>query len=145
MKKLLILICAGMLIASCGGDRDPENARFETLPGEVWLYGDTLLFDTVTSDSLPSETKVIAVRHTAGYKYSNLWVEVTSFDDDTAYTDTVNIRLADRYGRSLGRGNGISFLKTDTLPARRSHSVALRHVMRADSVGALEQIGVLSY
>lgn len=146
MRTLLhILLCcaAAILCRSCS--IPTEYADFVTISHDGWAYGDTLTFvgDTVTDNM----QVCISVRHTANYVYGNLWLEVSGYDTrDSLVIDTVNIRLADKFGRWFGRGSGVSFVKTDTLPEpyriAADKPVKVRHIMRLDTVLNIEQVGV---
>ena len=61
--------------------------------------------------------------------------------------DTINVPLADDFGRWYGRGVGVSFATIDTLPGSytllRQRPVYVRHIMRCDTLGDIEQIGLV--
>lgn len=132
-----------------------ENAysEFETFAGARWLYTDSLTFmPEGTADSIVSGTLLVAVRHTRGYRYQNLWLEVAypvaaGPDSTTTRRDTMSLELADDYGRWLGKGSGASFMRKDTLVRRftlmRGQAVGLRHVMRLDTLDDVEQAGIV--
>ena len=60
--------------------------------------------------------------------------------------DTLDIRLADVYGRWLGSGFGASYQREVTVsPAAVvdiTRPVALRHIMRVDTLQGIEQVGI---
>lgn len=132
----------------CGGNDNCFSA-FESLDGGVWPYADTLTFvpDTLR-DSIARGTMILFVRHTASYGYSNLWLELSyNTDDSTTVRDTVDVILADRFGNRLGHGMGSSFGITDTISRNfelmQGRPVYLRHIMRADTITEIEQVGVI--
>lgn len=151
MRHLLwSIVVAPVMILVMGACSHPEGemADFKEISNDGWAYGDTIAF-ALPADTLPEARRLaLAVRHSASYPYANLWVEVTVPAGDTAWVDTVNVRLADRYGRRLGRGAGVSFIKVDTLPSTYTlvdtASVFVRHVMRVDTLPDVEQIGILA-
>lgn len=61
--------------------------------------------------------------------------------------DTFDIVLADRYGRWRGSGMGSSLQLSDTLHTRfamrRGQRVSLRHIMRTDTLPAIERAGLI--
>ena len=87
------------------------------------------------------------VRHTAGYAYSNLWLEVSYPSADSLPPDTVNVRLSNSFGDWYGKGLGLSYQLTDTVGRRLKLSapatLSVRHIMRVDRLEDIEQIGVL--
>ena len=151
--KTLPAIIAGvclLLAASCGrGERD--YSRWASLPSEGWAYGDTLSLipaDTTLTDndSIVSRTLLLGVVHAAAYPYSNLWLEVTYHGTGYLYRDTVNMPLADIYGRWLGSGFGSSYQREITLKPRAdidlTRPVGVRHIMRLDTLRNIERIGI---
>lgn len=149
MTPLIVAASCAVLAAACDSSRY-EDADFRTIPAGGWAYGDTLSFEPGLEDSVVNGRLAVSVRHTSAYIFENLWLEVTvpAAGCDTAErVDTVNVRLADTYGKWLGRGSGVSYVRTDTLPVRyviqRGHPVTVRHIMRVDTVADLEQIGVV--
>lgn len=144
----VILLAAA---ASCSPD-DNAYSEFETMPGAEWLYTDSLSFTPrATADSLVEGSLVVAVRHTRGYRYSNIWLEVAypragAVDSADYCRDTIDLRLADGIGRWLGRGSGASFLRADTavsrMTLRRGAPLRVRHIMRLDTLADIEQVGI---
>ncbi len=148
MKRLLPALILGAA-AALAGCSQPEGsyAAFSALPGSSWPYPDTLLIEPSLPDSVAVGRLAVAVRHTNGYEYRNLWLEISTPMLDTLVTDTVNIGLADDYGRWYGRGIGVSYVTTDTLPGSycltRGSAVRVRHIMRVDTLRDIEQIGLI--
>lgn len=157
MKHLLGLF-AFLLLASCtiggmqGNGEDNYYSDFQALPESVWAYDTTLSFtpDTLADSVARGGALVLAVRHSADYAYANLWLELSWDDSDTTERrDTVNMILADTHGRWLGTGTGVSKQKLDTVSRhfdlRRRMPVRVRHIMRANSIVGIEQIGLIYY
>lgn len=143
MRKAAVLGLLVLMFVACSRPTD----RWHTLPTSGWLYGDTLVFEPDTVQ-IPTQNLRFTVKHDDAYTYANVWVEV-SYDAegmDTAAVDTFDVRLADVYGRWYGNGSGLTFQHTDTLhlrhmPRRRT-PLRVRHIMRLDTLGYIEQIGV---
>lgn len=133
-----------MLATACV-DRGAYS-RFEQVPPEGWAYGDTLRFPVERADSTAPATLRLAVRNSNAYPYSNLWLEVTYNHEGRRHIDTVEIRLADVYGRWTGQGFGPEYqsevkMVKSVVPDNGSW-IGVRHVMRVDTITGLEQIGV---
>ena len=143
-------LAAMLSLSSCATAPD-YYSRFETLRDARWAYGDTLYFvPDATEDSVVSGgTLVLAVRHTRAYPYSNLWLEFRSMRPDSTWRcDTINLRLADDFGRRLGSGIGTDYMVCDTIAdgsftLRRGFPMTVRHIMRADTLGEIEQVGLV--
>lgn len=149
-----VVMTAAVAACSVGGHRgngdDNFYSAFRTFTDSRWDYADTLHFTVDTlRDSISRGGRIlVSVRHTHGYDYSNLWLELsTPFTDSTRRNDTINLRLADDFGRWLGGGMGTSLLITDTLreryDLRQGSDITLRHIMRVDTLDAIEQVGIV--
>ncbi|MDE5827099.1 MAG: gliding motility lipoprotein GldH, partial [Duncaniella sp.] len=151
MRRLAYIsgVIAGLLLLSCGGR---DYSHWTNLPAEGWVYGDTVLLDPLDSslpdnDSLVGGALKLALRHGNSYQYSNIWLEMTyRTDDRRMIRDTINLPLADIYGRWLGSGFGASYqqeiLVSPQTTIDLTRPVALRHIMRVDTLAGVEQIGI---
>lgn len=113
-----------------------------------WNYGDTLHFDLGTQEDPVIDGRLaVVVRHTAGYAYSNLWLEVSYPPADSLRPDTFNVRLSNSFGDWYGKGLGLSYQLTDTVDRKLNLSapatLSVRHIMRTDRLEDIEQIGLL--
>jgi len=132
-----------MLTAACGSEN--ETSKYWNLGGDGWRYADTLVYDV---DTTATADIAVVVRHATNYEYSNLWLELSySTLDDSARTDTFNVILADDFGRWHGHGIGVGMQYADTLlrgvHLQDSTSLRLRHIMRADTLPGIEQVGIV--
>lgn len=136
-------ITALALSMACGSAS--EESAFWSL-GEGWPYADTL---TYCADTAGTADLAVVVRHTANYEYSNLWLElsISQPGEEEAAIDTFNVILADDFGRWRGHGLGVGFQYEDTLlrnvHLQDSAMLRLRHIMRADTLNGIEQIGMV--
>lgn len=141
---LMITLCLG---ACSPGHNDYSS--YITVAEDGWAYGDTIVFlpDSMLNDSVMTAEIKIAVRHAGDYSYSNLWVEVSHYSPDgISSRDTVDIPLADVYGRWLGNGFGAEYQKEAVVVRQAAvdmrRPVTVRHVMRVDTLRGIEQVGV---
>lgn len=153
MRSLIYNICVaallGLLAVACG---ERSYSRWANLPTDGWIYTDTVALlpvDTMLhdNDSLVRGAIRIAVRHENSYRYSNLWLEMTYHTDGRRLIrDTINLRLADVYGRWIGSGFGASYQQEALISSSSvidvTQPVALRHIMRVDTLRGIEQIGI---
>jgi gliding motility-associated lipoprotein GldH len=128
-------------------DLGSEHTEWRDIDLPGWRYGHTLTFNA-DSDSVAIDKVVLSVRHTDDYEYANLWVELSYASGDTTVADTFDVTLADKFGKWLGTGTGLSYQQNDTLVPRHRVNLGsplhLRHVMRVDTLQNIDQIG-LSY
>ncbi len=132
-------------MSSCSGSRN-ESSGFCNVDGDGWSYGDVMTFNPCHDDSIAVGDIVVMLRHGNDYLYRNLWLEVTTEDDDVTRTDTVNIEMCDVYGDWYGGGIGARFQLADTVLRHVRHRsgspVRVRHIMRVDTLRGIEQVGV---
>ena len=143
-----IIISVAMIMAtvSCDGRID-RYSEFTQLPDDGWAYGDTIEFLARGNKLTDAGTMSIAIRHNEKFLYRNLWLELSYKDSiGNSHVDSVNIELADTYGRWNGSGIGEVY----QCAVQVSHSVivpdstvvCIRHIMRLDTIKGIEQIGV---
>lgn len=152
MRKLLVSCAIAAALCGCGRNgaemddfRLPAGfSAFTDVSKTGWRYDDTLRFVT---DSVEGELRV-AVRHSVAYPYSNLWLEVTRPGTDSLHPvrDTVHLELADPFGLWKGTGVGPT-RQMEAVVARHvaldsGQTVMLRHIMRLDTLPAIEQAGI---
>ncbi|MFG6381890.1 MAG: gliding motility lipoprotein GldH [Muribaculum sp.] len=149
MNKLLgvyMILLFSIGLGACSS-RQNDYSEFCNLPPAGWVYDDTLRFITDIADSVASGTLTVAVRHNNNYPYSNLWLELTRRSGvDKISRDTVNLQLADIYGRWYGNGFGASYQFSDTVRGItrlfRGDTITVRHIMRLDTLPDVEQLGI---
>ncbi len=138
---LSILLCLG---ACAPGHND--YSLFTNLSNEGWSYGDTISFIPDSAVLNAPGTLSVALRHDNSYRYSNLWLEITSTDNEVPRRDTVNIVMADKYGRWKGSGLGTAYQIEQSIPGKimlkAGVPVKIRHVMRVDTLHGIELIGI---
>lgn len=147
---LLIILFTTLLLGACSpGTRD--YSCWDNIPESGWVYGDSVLLlpiDTALpdNDSIVNAAIGVALRHGSDYEYSDVWLEVTFHGDGYMTRDTVNILLADSYGRWLGSGFGASYQKEVVINPSSvidvTRLVEIRHIMNVDTLRGIEQIGV---
>lgn len=133
-------------MGACSPGHNDYSQFFDISPNG-WVYGDTLKFMPQTQDSIVSGRLNIALRHTNAYEYSNLWLEIRHFNGKVTRIDTVNIEMADIYGRWHGNGLGASFqyelpLSHD-ITLYKGKTISITHIMRVDQLKSIEQVGLL--
>lgn len=144
-----------LLIASCsidghyGNGNDNYFSAFRTLPGAEWRYDEPVIFtvDTLRDSTAVQGDLLLTLRHTHGYEFRNLWIELMpDLDNTLASPDTLNIILADVEGHWRGRGSGPSLQVSDTIARgismRQGQKLRLRQIMRRDTIDDVEQIGI---
>lgn len=156
LRKLSVIAILSAAVASCaisgsrGNGDDNYYSAFHTFDSQEWRYTDPVTFavDTLRDRIAHRGTLLLSVRHTTGYEYSNLWLEMSyPLNDSVIKADTFNIILADDFGNWRGTGIGPSLQTTDTLATdftiKRKEEIKLRHIMRVDNLAEIEQVGII--
>ncbi len=144
---VILTVISLCLVACVPGHND--YSEFANIPSYGWDYRQPVEFTPIISDSTATGALTVALRHTNAYPYSNIWIELRHYDTDSTVThvDTLNIQMADIYGRWHGKGLGTSYQITDTLPSSititKGSRIQVRHIMRPDTLPAIEQVGIL--
>lgn len=145
MRKVLVIISILLCLGACVPGHN-DYSDFRNIDVDGWSYGDTLEFHPVIGDSTARGVLTLALRHSNSYLYSNLWLEVSYFNDTRSVTDTLNVPLADIYGRWYGSGFGARYQVSDTVALdvtlHRDKPIRVRHIMRADTLRGIEQVGL---
>lgn len=146
MNKLFIITLLTLCLGACSPGHNTYS-DFRNLPKEGWAYNDTIMFIPSITDSVAQGDLSIALRHNNNYHYSNLWVEINyPLNDSTIKSDTINITLADIYGKWHGKGIGPSFqiekMVSENLNINKGDYFSVRHIMRVDTLLDIEQIGL---
>lgn len=134
------------VMAGCSG-RHSSFSSFTDTDIHGWAYGDTLTFFPTGLDSADTRTLDAAIRHSGDYMYRNLWLEMSYRGSDSILRrDTVELELADVYGRWLGSGFGPSYqMQVQVgLAANLADStpIHIRHIMRVDTLRGIQQVGI---
>lgn len=131
-------------LTSCS-DKHESVAEFIDLPSQGWVYGQAMEYQPVGLDSVALRRLLLTVRHSNAYPYRNIWLEVTTDTKGVKTIDTLNLELADVYGRWYGSGFGPSYQYEAAVGGPKTLSdssrIAVRHIMRIDTLREVEQIG----
>lgn len=144
--SIILALWIGILLSACS-DTHPDFSRFTALPRRGWAYGDTIAITPEQLDSVNPKQLMVAVTHSEDYPYRNLWLELR-YDDASGrqHVDSVNIEMADIYGRWLGNGIGAMYQRevpvASNVNPKAGSSVRIRHVMRVDTLRGLQHIGI---
>jgi gliding motility-associated lipoprotein GldH len=143
-KGSLGILCL-TLAFSCSQDRVFED--FYSFDSQSWSEKDTATFDLKEIKEKNGQ-KLIAVRYSEEYPFSNCYIRVISRDTTGIILDNklVNVPLFDsKSGRPMGKGFGNTFMLYDTLPFEISeHTSEVRFIqyMRQESLPGLEAVGL---
>ncbi|MCD7936877.1 MAG: gliding motility lipoprotein GldH [Tannerellaceae bacterium] len=122
--------------------------HFESIDKSIWEKKKALSFIFDIQDTTQPYHVILEIRNSNLYPYQNLILgRQVIYQDSLLHQDTLNITLADQYGRFLGKG--ISLFETD-YPLYRNHhfiqsgtyQLHFYHLMYRESLPGMHEIGI---
>jgi gliding motility-associated lipoprotein GldH len=148
-SSILSLLCCIWVLNSCS-DPDLVLEEFVEVDGASW-YADSTL--TIRFEQLEPEgiyEMGMHLRHNQDYPYSNLFVLREVYHNDVRqFGDTLQIAVADSYGRWLGEGVGD--VRQMDFPYRKSrvklqgegvYTFTFTHAMRKEPLPGVVSVGL---
>lgn len=129
---------------------DVAYSHFEEIDNNGWKGAEVVNFKPVLEDSTALYDLEIAVRHSNDYPFQNLWLYVAFRENYDIKVDTVQLILADEWGRWHGDGHGVvktfasPYKKGYKLPEGTSFGVTIRHAMRQDPLQGITDVGLIA-
>lgn len=157
MHKSIAYIIFAISAILCGGcsykDADPAYSQYKSIGNEGWPRNREIEYSLSSkTDSLRVSPGIydlaISIRHNINYKYSDLWLVLTSVSlNQEERTDTIRLRLADSEGNWLGKGYRALRIKNYVV-ARNvnidpSWQLSLKHIMDCDTLHNIDDLGVI--
>lgn len=146
--KSSITLLLILMIAAC--DKHVVYYTYQPISPMGWYSNDTLVFEFPITDSTNTLLLHTEVRHTAQYPFINLSLELShGLKDSIPYQiDTLNYSLIDSDGKR-GANNWSCLYETSQHPIHITsvqdsgiYQVKIRHIMQADSLTGIHDIGV---
>lgn len=145
LRSSVILLLSVVLCAACT-DRELYNSQ-TAVSADGWEMHDfkSFVVEIPQNDCYDIE---MFVRHDSEYEYRNLWLFIDHIKPDSTFaTDTLNIELADAYGRWLGGGWG-SYHQMEFPVAYKmsldsgTHQIRIKQAMREYKLKGVANVGV---
>jgi gliding motility-associated lipoprotein GldH len=122
--------------------------RYEEVGQSGWTKERTCNFSFNVNDTIGIYDVSVSVRNSDLYPYSNLWLFCAMEKDGmTVRNDTLELILADDFGKWLG--HGITLYETEKImlerfrfPTSGDYTIRLRQGMRNDNLPGIQEIGV---
>lgn len=147
MRRAILPILLLTLFASCG--RDIVYEETQDIDRYGWRIDSVKRFEFEIQDTTSFCDMSFLVRNTGDYDYQNLWFFVEFVKPDMTFTeDTVQLFLADDFGKWVGSGIGSIYSATyeyrDSIRFDQTgkYLINIRHGMRTDSLQGITDIGV---
>lgn len=131
-------------------DADIAWSGFQPVDPQGWSLDSTLVLDVEPEEANRGYALEMAVHHTVDYPYSNLFLfRNIVLEQDTLYSDTLELSLADEYGEWHGKGSGM--VREMVFPYRQNllrfeesgaYHFTFAHGMRDTQLTGIERIGL---
>ena len=121
---------------------------FHSFSKTVWDKNEIARFTVSINDTTQHYDFYIQVRNNNQYPFSNLWLFLdVKMPDGTVRSDTINIVLADFYGRWLGAGISLYsfshlYKQNIQFPDTGTYIFTIRQGMRSDILSGISEIGI---
>lgn len=121
---------------------------FHSFPRSEWNWNDYAHFDVHVTDSIRRYDLEVTSRNNSQYPFSNLWLFVDiRTPKDSLLRDTVDLRLADMYGKWLGTGISSytvtkSFRTNYCFPNTGRYHFTIRQGMRENPLTGVSDVGL---
>ncbi len=147
MKNILVLSLSFLLLTACDNNRIFEENI--SIPNKEWMVDYKPTFKFEIQDTTLFYNFYINLRNNTDYPYSNLYLFVNSYlPDGSMATDTLEVYLANREGKWLGKGLGKIkesrfFLRQNLVfPRKGEYSIEIEQAMRVEKLIGIEDIGI---
>lgn len=148
-NRLLVFFAVLFFFPSCY--RGEDYYSFRQIGSSNWSRQTVLEYflDSLPVDPGKRYDVWIEIVSSKRYPYRNLWLGICQNLSDTVFrNDTLEIELADKYGKPFGRGAAglyqlsLPYKTGILLDSVRSYRIALRHEMKEDTLRGVEKVGI---
>lgn len=119
------------------------------IPESVWDNKNIVSFNIPVSDTASAHNIYLNIRNSGKYNYSNLYLFITTIaPNNNTLKDTLQIVLADRHGKWLGKGVGdiwfhkVPYKMNVRFPVRGIYQIEIEHAMRDKFLPEIYDVGV---
>jgi gliding motility-associated lipoprotein GldH len=144
---VVVFLLAGIMFTSCDSKNSYDTSQ--KIKDSQWNRQNKLTFETKISDSLSLFDFYINVRNTTDYKFSNLFLFITTFSPGPMKArDTVECTLAGPDGKWRGSGfgkikeNRILLKKGMHFPRTGTYRFEIEQGMRTEELQGVSDIGI---
>lgn len=150
MKRTIKLILIGIVISVLQSCNDHALVdTFETIPNQNWTYVKPIKAKVEITDSTKAYNIYVNFRHTADYRYSNIWLRFHVFGPklkDMPERKEFQLALAD--GAWLGKGSSnlfsyqLIYKEGYKFPSNGKYTIIVEQNMRDNPLKHISDVGV---
>jgi gliding motility-associated lipoprotein GldH len=145
-SKFIFIFCFLLLFAACS--QNEIFSEFHSFPEAKWPRNEKVEFQIHLPEDAPRQDIFLEIRNNSNYPFRNLWlfVDITA-PDGVRRCDTINVELADVYGKWYGRGISLysySFLYEPDVkyPLSGIYTYSIRQGMRKEVLPGITDVGM---
>ena len=145
--SVIIALCSALLLGSCDSGMVYENIA--NIPNNEWKADAPVTFVIPVEDTISLQNILITVQNATNYKYSNLFLFVTTASPAGATVcDTLEVPLADDKGRWYGKGFSryydvrVPYRRLIKFPMKGDYTISIAQGMREESLEGISKVGV---
>lgn len=142
------MIIAGFLLLCMACAHTDTFSEFHSFPEIEWKQSEIVRFEAPVSDTSNLYNLFIEIRNNNQYPFANLWLFIdVKMPDGTVRSDTIEISLADVYGKWKGTGIGTYslshlFKEKFQYPDTGTYVYTIRQGMRSEVLNGISEVGL---
>ena len=148
IKKLALFCLTIMALQSCNSDTIIIDS-FESVPNQNWTYVKRIKASIAVADSTKAYNIYVNFRHTADYRYANVWLRMRVIGPDKKeVVERQEFQLALPDGEWLGKGSGslysyqLIYKENYKFKANGTHTIVVEQNMRDNPLKGINDVGL---
>lgn len=147
MSRLLLIVAFPFIFFAC-----KNLAYYESniqIAKEIWSVDSLAHFSVNISDTLSVHNILVNIRNTNNYNFSNLYLFIqTTSPKGATLRDTLELFLADRRGKWLGKGfgrlrdNQVPYKLNIRFPEPGTYNFFIQQGMRTNHLEGINSVGI---
>lgn len=145
-NNFLFICLISLLLSSCSNDTLFDQV--ESFKSNVWVQGDEIIFEVDVEDTLQPFNFEITLRTSTDYKYSNLWIYISSkAPDDVTSKVAQRINIARSDGSWIGKASGTIvesklLYRTQSFPLRGKYVFTIEQATQNEKIEHVLDLGL---
>jgi gliding motility-associated lipoprotein GldH len=147
-RRLLLLCCACFFLMLGGCDTNNIVDTYVSMPNRNWNYANKVKAVVAIKDSSKPYDIYFKLRHTADYRYSNIFILLHIKDGKEKRTKRYEYTLAQADGQWNGSGSGnlytytLPLLTNHKFPAPGNYELEIEQNMRDNPLAEISDAGI---
>lgn len=145
--QLISILAIPFIFFSCDQTRVYDYSI--SIPDQKWHMDSLIYFEVPITDTVSLHNFYFNIRHNTDYPYSNIYLFIsTQFPNKQISRDTIELILADKKGKWIGKGigkikdNQVLLRKNLRFPRKGNYTFGIEQAMRSIELKGIEDIGI---